>query len=568
MVSHEQRTIASRVVLSTAFAVALLATPSWGQGSEKKYYTDDPLLQEPPPRPVNEVKPRKLNETYDFLYNSLVVPGREQKPLHGSRRAAVDANDKWWFYSDTGSVQRIQRPARDVNTLGDVPNGSWYTNRHFHRRMSIEELKCGPGNSTPPNPNGRWRVVSAKSDGATPGFVIEDAHKNRYVLKLDSPDYPELASAADIIGSKFFYALGYNTPENYIVRFDRRKLVVSDGAVWQDSSGIKRPITQRVLDDLLKAQPTGPDGTYRALASRWIAGKLVGPFLYEGMRTDDPNDTVPHEDRRVLRGLRVFAAWLNHQDSRSMNTMDALVDEGGVPHLKHYLMDFGSILGSNANVAKDAWYGNEYAFENKGALVQIATLGIYVPKWARASYPKIKGVGLFGYESFDPASWKPTYPNPAFLRMDSDDAFWAAKQVAAFSEAEIRAIVETGEYSDPGATEWVTRCLIKRAAKIVEVWLSGVPALDRFAVVDGKLTFEDVRKGMPRQYTVKWATWDGNGRAEEVPNAAGSEVPDVPDNNGRYLVARVASAAAAGNQAVTVYLRRSEAGVEVVGVDR
>ena len=28
-----------------------------------------------------------------------------------------------------------------------------------------------------------------------------------------------MASAADVISSKFLYALGYNVPENYIVRF-------------------------------------------------------------------------------------------------------------------------------------------------------------------------------------------------------------------------------------------------------------------------------------------------------------------------------------------------------------
>ncbi len=177
-------------------------------------------------------------------------------------------------------------------------------------------------------------MVSAKSDGVTPGFVIEDEQDNRYLLKLDSPEYPELASAADMIGSKFFYALGYNTPENYIVRFHREKLVVSDGAFWRDSSGVKRPITRPRARRLLKAQPTGPDGSYRALASRWIAGKLLGPFTYEGTRTDDPNDTIPHEDRRVLRGLRVFAAWLNHQDTRSMNTMDTLVTERRHPACK------------------------------------------------------------------------------------------------------------------------------------------------------------------------------------------------------------------------------------------
>ena len=62
------------------------------------------------------------------------------------------------------------------------------------------------------------------------------------------------------------------------------------------------------------------------MASRYIAGDLVGPFSYEGMRSDDPNDTVPHEDRRMLRGLNVFAAWLNHHDTKAINTMDSLVD--------------------------------------------------------------------------------------------------------------------------------------------------------------------------------------------------------------------------------------------------
>ena len=90
----------------------------------------------------------------------------------------------------------------------------------------------------------------------------------------------------------------------------------------------------------------------------------------------------------MLRGLRVFAAWLNHQDSRSMNSYGCAGQEGGIPNLKHYLMDFGSILGSNATTPKDAWYGNEYVMENKGALVQVATLGFYLPKWARVAIPK------------------------------------------------------------------------------------------------------------------------------------------------------------------------------------
>jgi hypothetical protein len=299
-----------RRVMNTLLFVAIFASAAFGQESWKEFYPDDPLLREPPPRAVGKIAKRHVNDIYDFLENSFATP----------RRAAK-------------ATRRPSRAALDVNTVGDVPDSAWYTRRHFYHRMSIEELKRGTGNSAPPR--GGWRVIGAKSDGVTSGFVIEDAMRNRYLIKLDRPDWPELASAADVIGSKIFYALGYNTPENYIVHFRRADLRISDGLMWRDSRGRRRLLTGRMLDEMLRQQPQRPDGTYRAVASRWVAGELVGPFSYEGVRTDDPNDIVPHEDRRVLRGLRVFAAWLNHHDTRSINSMDALVTENGVPYLKH-----------------------------------------------------------------------------------------------------------------------------------------------------------------------------------------------------------------------------------------
>lgn len=404
MVSHEQRVV---------IALAMLVIPVFAQQNPKTFYPDDPLWREPAPQPVKQVERRGVDDVYDFLFNSFVVPHREGKIVrHGAPRAL------------------------NVNTLGEVPDSAWYTNRHRERRMSIEELKRGPGNSTPPSPAGLWPLISAKSDGVTPGFVIEDECTNRYVLKFDPPEFPELSSAADVIGSKFFYALGYNTPETYIVHFLPENVEIPDGVMYRDGDGKKRPLSARVLDDMLKAQPKGPDGKYRAMASRFTAGKLAGPFSYQGLRTDDPNDIVPHEDRRELRGFGVFAAWLNHHDTRSINSMDSLIVDDGIPHLEHYLLDFGSILGSNGSGPKHPWSGHQYTIENKAAAVQMVTFGFYLPRWERASYPKYTGVGLFDYSSFDPLSWKPNYPNAIFLLMDREDAFWAAKQVAAFSDAE------------------------------------------------------------------------------------------------------------------------------------
>jgi hypothetical protein len=308
------------------------------------------------------------------------------------------------------------------------------------------------------------------------------------------------------------------------------------------------------------------------MASRYIAGQLVGPFSYEGARTDDPNDIVPHEDRRVLRGLNVFAAWLDHHDTRSINSMDSLVEENGIPYLKHYLLDFGSTLGSNGTGPKHPWSGHEYTIDGKGSLVQMVTFGFDVPRWARAEYPNYAGVGRFDGWSFDPLTWKPNYPNPAFLMMDREDAFWAAKQVAAFTDEEIRALVDTGEYSDPRAAQWISDSLIQRRDKIAAAWFSRALPLDRFRVADGKLAFEDLsagKSGTAHEYSVRWSSWDRNGRATALPDAMGRQLPTFRSDT-QYLVAtiKIGGNEPEGDDPVTVYLRQGRAGPEVVGIER
>ena len=52
-------------------------------------------------------------------------------------------------------------------------------------------------------------------------------------------------------------------------------------------------------------------------------------------------------------------------------------------------------------------------------------------------------------KAFDPEKWKSDYPNPAFLSRLPDDEFWGAKQVMAFTDDDIRAIVEPHTQADP-----------------------------------------------------------------------------------------------------------------------
>ena len=159
----------------------------------------------PRPVPVVNAASRKLSEYYDFLENTFFPPG-ERAPHTG-----------------------IFLPSQAINTVDEVPDSAWYTNRHASRAMSLAELKAGPGDSHPPAA-GNWTVIAAKNEGITPGFRIRDAAGRQYLLKFDPLSNPELASAADVITSKFFYALGYNVPENYVVYFDRSRIAIGKDA--------------------------------------------------------------------------------------------------------------------------------------------------------------------------------------------------------------------------------------------------------------------------------------------------------------------------------------------------
>jgi hypothetical protein len=212
---------------------------------------------------------------------------------------------------------------------------------------------------------------------------------------------------------------------------------------------------------------------------------------------------------------------------------------------------------------------------HKETVMRAMTLGFYIPRWERSDYPELRGVGLFDAWSFDPLHWKPEVPNPAFLMMDRADAFWAAKQVAAFTNDEIRAMVETGKLSDQRAADWITDCLIKRRDKIAQAWFSKVFALDRFRVADGRLAFDDLsasyETGTPRSYDVGWSTYDNDhGVLTLLSNASGTKLPLVPSAT-EYLAATIRCAANPSESCpdpVTVYLRRSGVGFQVVGIDR
>ena len=546
---------ASRFGLVAALAILLPSLAVAG-----KFYPDDPLLKEPPPLPVEDASFRKLNDYVDLFQNMFAKPGGRQ-PTEKEIRKAQQAGQQ---------IKLI--PAQSANTLGEVPDSAWFTNRIGSHPVSVEDVMRGPGNENAPALDGPWEIVAAKTEGVTPGFRIRDSKGRQYFLKFDPAAHPEMATSVDVVGSRLFYALGYNVPENYLVTFARDRLVIAKGTTFKDITGQKRPMTLRDVTISLLNVPRDNQGRLRGVASLLLPGKILGEFRYYGTRKDDPNNIIDHEHRRELRGLFVFCGWLNHSDSRAINTLDSLVEVGGVKFVRHYLIDFGSILGSASVVSNSARDGNAYLWDFKPAVAQMLTLGIYTPRWMRARYKRSRALGMLEYPSFDPERFKPNYPSPAFENRLPDDEFWAAKKVMAFTDEQIRAVVKAAQYSNPADEELLGNYLIGRRDKIGRTYFAKVLPLDRFRVTENELKFDDleVTHGFrdSRNYSVEWSRFDHETEEHTpIPDASGFQLPkQIGDGReGSYFAALITGEEAA--KTATVYLRKEASGLKVVGIE-
>ena len=520
-----------------------------------RFYPDDPIaVDDDMSLDASKVVPIRDSNIYDFAVNTFVSPGTR----HDVR-------------------------AQNVNTIGEVPDSSWFVNRIGLRTLSTAELVRGPDRFESISFDG-WKVSGDKSSGLQPGFRMTDPSGHLYQIEFDPPSNPEMATGAEVIGTAFYHAFGYHVVDVYVAELDPATIVMAPTARMTDPLlGERRRMTRRDVNDVLGRGARLPNGRYRVLVSRFAEGAPLGNFRYYGTRPDDPNDIVPHEDRRELRAARVFGAWLNHDDSRGVNSLDMLQTDGSRRYVKHYMFDFGSIMGSGTVFAQRHRAGNEYIIDWTPGWLTLATLGLYTRDWLHIDYPDVPpSVGRFEGQSFDPLTWFPEYPNTAFDNMRPDDAFWAAHIVAKFTDADIRAIVEKARYSDPRATEYVTTTLIERRKKVLKAWLTGVnPVVDFALGADGALTFTNaaVAAGVATpatEYRVRWSRFDNatgstTGTSDTTATSTRVSAPSQLLEGAGFVQADISAhhpQFSAWAAPATVHFRREQGGWKLVGVTR
>jgi hypothetical protein len=540
-----------RAVAGVVLAVLALFAPLHSQ--QPRFFSDDPLAVEPETQDASAVQPWEIDLAYD-LAHAYAVTGRR-------------------------SPERVR--AGNLNTIDEVPDSSWFTNRIGTRPLSTAEIATGPNRLPPPDVSA-LTVVREKSSGFAAGFTARDAAGATWFVSFDAPANPDGATGALVVATRLFWALGFNQVEYHIAAVRREHIAIDPSATVWRPAGRRTRMTQDDLDEVLARTTPGAGGVYRIAAGRGLPGRILGGFKYEGTRPDDPNDIVPHQHRRELRALRVFGAWTNLTDMKAGNTLDTLVTEDGRTRVRHYLQDVGSTFGVGANGPHDWSEGWEYVVQIGPTLRRLFSLGFALSRWQLAPVDEHPSIGRFAAEAFDPDAWKPRAPVRAYLEMRDDDAFWAARKVMAFGDDAIRTAVATGQFADPRAARLLETVLMKRRDRIGATYLPRINPIVEPVLAGASLTFRNAAVDhavatAPTSYQARWFAFDnatGASREIAVTTAATTAITapaGLPQNVGAFV--RVDLSAehtghAAWARPIETHFRRDASEWKLVGLVR
>jgi hypothetical protein len=335
------------------------------------------------------------------------------------------------------------------------------------------------------------------------------------------------------------------------------------------------------MNAVLENVARNADGTYRAVAGRLIPGKILGNFLFEGTRPDDPNDLVPHEHRRELRALQVFGAWTNLTDIKAANTLDSLVVENGRSIITHYLQDVGSTFGMcNDHHEWDlSW---EHFYQGDTTRKRLFSFGFDLSPWQTVHYNEYPGLGKFEGNVWDPREWRTQTSTKALAELRDDDALWAARRVAAFSDDLIRAAVRTGQFSNEATEKELGDVLIKRRNKIASIYLTAINPVVSPRIDSNTLTFQNAADAAGAAsgavtYRADWLLFDnttaavkpiGETQSTNTTLAVPAGLPTAP---GSFVAVNISVESAghpAWRQPIRTHFRRDGARWTLVGLER
>src|SRR3989449_2726786 len=233
------------------------------------------------------------------------------------------------LFNSPGVARRLagrRAEAYNVTSADEVADDAWFVSQ-VRDRMASHDSPADPDTSSP------WTVVRWQRATTLPVLTIRDATGREYWLTFDAPEFPELATTVEIVTAQLYRAAGYHVPTVALLRFHPDRQLTSPSESLRSTLG---------------EVPRDGAGRLRAAAHHLPGGgRALGAFSFSGHRADDPADSIPHEQRRELRGLYGVAAWLNHTGLFRGTTLDVGI-EGDPPPVRHYLLGLETTLNARA----------------------------------------------------------------------------------------------------------------------------------------------------------------------------------------------------------------------------
>ena len=437
----------SRASVAAALVLSLLAVaPAGAEEKSDRWFADGPITwDENDDRPFTPAPRPSQVQSWD---TALLL--RDDVAGEAERLLALEG----------------KRPAKDVNALDEVPCSTWFCPRNHRQVLTPQEVAAGPPVPEPALP---LIIVKGKDEGATAGFEVEDAEGRRFLLKLDPKGHLGLSTGSEMIGQRIFHAAGYNVPGARLVTLRPGiDLLLGEKATFKLYGVQKRPLSPDKVETLLAKTARRPDGGLQGVLVPWLPGTILGGFDMIGRRPDDPNDRIPHQDRRSLRASWALFAWLAVLDPGAINTLDVYGAAPDEKHVRHFFIDFGAGFGSASSHVKGPDRGGAYLVEVGRTLAAAASLGAYRrdfqdsrAQWSQAitEHPSL---GFYPAETFDPDTYRTNRKVPSHMRRTEADLYWGAKLVTSFTDLQLAAIVAEAGLPEPEAAALLHALRIRR----------------------------------------------------------------------------------------------------------
>ncbi len=450
--------------------------------------------------------------------------------------------------------------AGDVNALDEVPRSSWF---------APDAVEAAADAAEPPAPP--FRILDTPAVTREHAVAVIDARGRRFEVWRDPPDRLGMATGAAAAAAPLLRALGYFTPGVWATDLGPTSFVQRDAA---DAAAV---------DALVRSGPRPESGIYRVGITRWPIGADLGPTPTTGLRKDDPNDRVRHEDRRTLRALKLVFGWLGMTQADSSVLRDAYVGAPGRGHVVHFIAGLGGALGADAVVRPAPPRDDDTDLTSVNVWITLGTLGLYrqKPRLTPEHWPSL---GEYR-ETWKPSEFQTGPPLTPLDRALPGDLYWAAKRIAALRTTQLVTALDAGRYHDDSARS-LLQSLVRDRQKAAVLWGLGQVTPCEVERVEqagpgrpAALVLRDAALSLgmvvatSTQYRVEVVDQAGKpvgaGRRIEMSGGALFPVP-LPEHAPGYLVLRVRlyRSGRAAPRSTEVHLVYREGGWRVVGVVR